>query len=138
MGLPRKTFRGERKIPLGPGLPKCLWWNVLRFLRCKPLVSLCLAGVTTSIWWDFSPMEVRTNHLPICTCLSGMVLQQKKVHPSWDHKSQGSSQFQSHLIIKLPKHVHRTPLYLDKCSKTLCSLTSQVWRGSLLMFRSLL
>jgi hypothetical protein len=32
------------------------------FDMCLPLV-----GVSTSIWWDFSPMEVRTNHLPMCT-----------------------------------------------------------------------
>jgi hypothetical protein len=53
-------------------------------------IPLPLAGVTTSIWWDFSPMEVRTNHLPICTCPSGMVLQQQQVRPPWAHKSQGS------------------------------------------------
>jgi hypothetical protein len=48
-----------------------------------------LVGVTTPIWWDFIPMEVRTNHLPICTCLLGRVLQQKQVHPPWDHNSYG-------------------------------------------------
>jgi hypothetical protein len=53
-------------------------------------ICLPLAGVSTSIWWDFIPMEVRANHLPICTCLSGMVLQQQQVCPPWAHKSQGS------------------------------------------------
>jgi hypothetical protein len=53
-------------------------------------LSLPLAGVSTSIWWDFSPMEVRTNHLPMCTCPSGVALQQQQVRPPWAHKSQGS------------------------------------------------
>jgi hypothetical protein len=30
----------------------------------------------------------------------------------------------SHLIIKSPEHVHQTPLTPNKCSKTLCNLTS--------------
>jgi hypothetical protein len=34
-------------------------------------ICLPLAGVSTSIWWDFIPMEVRANHLPICTCPGG-------------------------------------------------------------------
>jgi hypothetical protein len=55
-----------------------------------PGVSLHLAGVTTSIWWDFSPMEVRDNHLPICTYPPGMVLEQQNVCPPWAHKSHGS------------------------------------------------
>jgi len=37
-------------------------------------ISLSLVGVSTSIWCDFIPMEVRANDLPICTCSSGMVL----------------------------------------------------------------
>jgi hypothetical protein len=53
-------------------------------------IPLPLDRVSTSIWWPFSPMEVRTNHLPICTCLSGMVLQQQQLRPPWAHKSQGS------------------------------------------------
>jgi hypothetical protein len=28
------------KTPLGPGLLGCLWWNVLLFLWCKPLICL--------------------------------------------------------------------------------------------------
>jgi hypothetical protein len=40
-GLQGPTSWWEGKTPLGPGLPKCLWWNVLPFLWCKPLVSLC-------------------------------------------------------------------------------------------------
>jgi hypothetical protein len=50
-------------------------------------ISLPLAGVSASILWDFSPMEVRVNHLPICTYPSGMVLQQQKVCLPWAHKS---------------------------------------------------
>jgi hypothetical protein len=53
-------------------------------------ISLPLAGVSASIWWDFSPMEVLANHLPICTFPSGMVLQQQQAHPPWADKSQGS------------------------------------------------
>jgi hypothetical protein len=53
-------------------------------------ISLPLAGVSASIWWPFSPMEVRANHLPICTCPSSMVLQQQQVRPPWAHKLQGS------------------------------------------------
>jgi hypothetical protein len=87
-GLQGPTSWCEGKTPLGPGLPKCLWWNVLPFLWCKPLVSLCpWLGSSTSIWWGFSPMEVRANHLPICTCPSSMVLQQQQVRPPWAHKS---------------------------------------------------
>jgi hypothetical protein len=53
-------------------------------------ICLPLAGVSASIWWDFSPMEVRANHLPMYTCLSDMVLQQQQVRPPRAHKSQGS------------------------------------------------
>jgi hypothetical protein len=52
---------------------------------CMPLV-----GVSTSIWCYFIPVEVRTNHLPMGTCLSGVGLQQQQVRPQWAHKSQGS------------------------------------------------
>jgi hypothetical protein len=52
---------------------------------CLPLV-----GVSTSIWLDFSPMEVQNNHLPMCTCLSDVALQQQQVRPPWAYKSQGS------------------------------------------------
>jgi hypothetical protein len=52
-------------------------------------IPLPLAGVSTSLWWAFSPMEVRANHLSICTCPPGMVLQQE-VHPPWAHKLEGS------------------------------------------------
>jgi hypothetical protein len=91
MGLQGLHHSEKGKTPLGPGLPGCLWWNVLLSLWCKPLICLCpLAGVSTSIWWDFSPMEVRTNHLPMCTCPSGVALQQQQVRPPWAHKSQGS------------------------------------------------
>jgi hypothetical protein len=53
-------------------------------------IPMPLAGVTTSIWWDFSSMKVQTNYLPICTCPSRMVLQQKQVRPPWAHKSKRS------------------------------------------------
>jgi hypothetical protein len=52
-------------------------------------ICLPLARVSTSIWWDFSPIEVRSNHLPMCTCPSGMALQQQQVRSPWAHKSQG-------------------------------------------------
>jgi hypothetical protein len=44
----------------------------------------------------FSPMEVRTGHLPMCigpngTCPSGMVLHIKKLRPPWAHQSQDHS-----------------------------------------------
>jgi hypothetical protein len=38
-----------------------------------PDLSFPLVGVSTSIWWDFRPMEVQTNHFPICTCPLGVV-----------------------------------------------------------------
>jgi hypothetical protein len=45
-------------------------------------ICLPLDGVSTSIWWAFSPMEVRANHLPMSTCPLGMALQQQQVrHP---------------------------------------------------------
>jgi hypothetical protein len=87
-------------------------------------MCLPLAGVSTFVWWDFIPMEVQTNHLPMCTCPSGVALQQHKVRPPWDHKSQGSWQCQSRIIIKLSKHVLKTLVFPDKCSKTLCYSTS--------------
>ena len=37
-------------------------------------ICLLLGGVSASIRWVFSHMEVRASHLPMCTCLSGMVL----------------------------------------------------------------
>jgi hypothetical protein len=49
-------------------------------------ICLPLARVSTSIWWDFSPMEVRASHFPICTCPLGMVLQQQQLRRPWDHK----------------------------------------------------
>jgi hypothetical protein len=52
-------------------------------------ICLPLVGVSPSILWDFSPMEDRANHLPMCTCSSGMVLQQQQVCPPWAHKSKG-------------------------------------------------
>jgi hypothetical protein len=54
-------------------------------------ICLPLAGVSTSICWAFSPMEVRANHLPMCTCPLGMALQQQQVCPPWSHKSQDHS-----------------------------------------------
>jgi len=49
-------------------------------------IHLPLAGVSTSICLASIPMEVRANHLPICTCPSGMVLQQQQVRPPWANK----------------------------------------------------
>jgi hypothetical protein len=53
-------------------------------------ISLPLDRVSAYIWWDFIPMEVQDNHLPIFTCPSGMVMQQQQVRPPWAHKSHGS------------------------------------------------
>jgi hypothetical protein len=39
--LPRPTSSWKGHNPLGMGLPSCLWWNILLFLRCNPLICLC-------------------------------------------------------------------------------------------------
>jgi hypothetical protein len=66
----------------------------LSLVECPPLslvqasgMCLPLARVSTSIWWDFIPMEVQINHLPMCTCPSGVARQQQQVLPPWAHKS---------------------------------------------------
>jgi hypothetical protein len=87
MGLPRPTFRAEARSP-GSRLAKVPLVERPSFSPVQASgICLPLAGVSASTWWDFSPMEVPANHLPICTCLSGMVLQQQQVRPPWAHKS---------------------------------------------------
>jgi hypothetical protein len=49
-----------------------------------------LVGVSASIWWDFIPMEVQNNHIPMCTYPSGVEVKHQQVHPPWAHNSQGS------------------------------------------------
>jgi hypothetical protein len=77
----------------------------------------------------FSPMEVRTNHLPMCTdplvpvrrawsCTS-------KATPSRGSSVQTSWQCKSHLIIKFIKCMHNTPNKSSKSSKTLHRPTIQ-------------
>jgi hypothetical protein len=87
-----RAFKGQRhggrERPPGSRPAK------LSLVECPPLspveasgICLPLAGVSTSIWWAFIPMEVRANHLPIRTCSSGMVLQQQQERPPRAHKS---------------------------------------------------
>jgi hypothetical protein len=93
MGLPRPTSWWKEHNPSRSRPTR------LPLVKRPPLspvqsfdLSLPPAGVSTSIWWDFSPMEVRTNHLPRCTfpsgtCPSGVALQHQQIHPPWAHKS---------------------------------------------------
>jgi hypothetical protein len=90
MGLPRPTSWCKGHNPHGS--------RSVRLPLVKRPLSLCkshdlslpLAGVSASIRWAFSPMEVRTNHLPICTYPSGVALQHQQIRPPWAHKSHGS------------------------------------------------
>jgi hypothetical protein len=72
MGLPRPTswWKGHNPPRSKPARLSLVKRPPLSLVQSSDL-SLPLAGVSASIWWDFSPMEVRTNHLPICTCPSG-------------------------------------------------------------------
>ena len=96
MGLPRPTTWWKGHNPPGYTLAKLPLVERPPLLRCKLSdLSLPPAGVSTSIWWAFSPMEVRTNHLPMCTCPSGYLSVEydptnKQIRPPWAHKSQGS------------------------------------------------
>jgi hypothetical protein len=74
-------------------------------------------------------MEVRTNHLPMCTCPLGVTLQQQQVRPPWAHKSRGSEQYQSRLIIKLSKHVHKTPLSQTSAQRRYVILQARFGEG---------
>jgi hypothetical protein len=91
MGLPRPTSWWKGHDPLRSRTARLsLVKHPPLSLVQSPDLSLPLDGVSTSIWWDFSPMEVRTNHIPICTCPLGVALQHQQIRPSWAHKSQGS------------------------------------------------
>jgi hypothetical protein len=91
MGLPRPTSWCKGHNPLGsrPVRSPLVKRHPLSLVQ-SPDLSLPLIGISASIRWDFSPMEVRTNHLPICTCPSSVALQHQQIHPPWAHKSQGS------------------------------------------------
>jgi hypothetical protein len=88
MCLPRPTLWCKGHNPLGsrPARLPLVKHHPLSLVQ-SPDLSLPLAVVSTSIWWDFSPMEVRTNHLPICTCPLGVSLQHQQICPPWAHKS---------------------------------------------------
>jgi hypothetical protein len=75
MGLPRPTSWWKGHNPPGSRLVR------LPLVKRPPLslmqssdLSLPPAVVSTSIWWDFIPMEVQTNHLPMCTYPLGVAL----------------------------------------------------------------
>ena len=66
---------GEGTTPLGKALSGCLYGTSSSSLMKTPLSRLCpLSGSQYPSGGLFSPMEVRTNHLPMCTCPSGMIL----------------------------------------------------------------
>jgi hypothetical protein len=89
----------------------CLWWNVLFFSGAKtpdqPLSCLCpLMGSQHPSGGLFSPMEVRTDHLPMCTgpngtCPSGMVLHIKgyALHGLISHRDHSNVNHISSLIL---------------------------------------
>jgi hypothetical protein len=73
--------------------------------RCKSSdLSLLPAGVSTSIWWALSPMEVRTNHLPMCTYPSGMILHINRyaLHGLISHKDHSNvNHIQSSILLNM-------------------------------------
>jgi hypothetical protein len=87
---------GKGTTPLGTGLPSCLWWNVLLFLRCNPLICLCpLSGSQHPSGGLLAPWRSELIISPCVpvhkgTCPSGMVLKHQQIRPPWAHKSQGS------------------------------------------------
>jgi hypothetical protein len=75
-------------------------------------VSAPHVGVLASIPWDLSPMELRNNHLPMCTCpilylFVGYDPAHQQICPSWDHKSHHSV-----------NHI-QSPILLNMCIKPL-------------------
>jgi hypothetical protein len=79
-------------------------------------------------------MEVRTNHLPMCTCpiwyLSlGYDPAHQHIRPPWAHTSQGSYQCQSHPIIDFIKHVHKTPFTLSSAQRHYTNLQAKFGRS---------
>jgi hypothetical protein len=91
MGLPRPTswWKGHNPPGSRPARLPLVKRHPLSLVQF-PYLSLPLARVSASIRRAFSPMEVRTNHLPICTYPSSVVVQHQQIRPSWAHKSQGS------------------------------------------------
>jgi hypothetical protein len=112
-------------VPL-VGRPLLLW--------CKdfdqPMSCLCpLMGSQHPSGGLFSPMEVRTDHLPMCTgpngtCPLGMVLHTKSYAL---HGLISPWQCQSHFIINIIKHMHKIPNTSINSSKMLHKPVIQVW-----------
>jgi hypothetical protein len=97
-GIKRGTFHLQWVNPPGLGSAKASWMKTFSFFSCakaRPItvLSLPLMGSQQPSDGLFSPMEVRTNHLPMCTgplgtCPSGMVLHIKNfaLHGLISHK----------------------------------------------------
>jgi hypothetical protein len=104
-------------------------------LRCKTSIKHCpvsapLTGSQQPSDGLFSPMEVRTNHLPMCTgpsgtCPSGMVLHIKNyaLHGLISHRDHSNVNHISSLIFI--KHMHKNPDTSFNSSKTLQKSTIQ-------------
>jgi hypothetical protein len=136
LGLPGSTFQWRRHNPPRSSSVRVPLVERPPLLRCKAPDHICpvsatLMGSQHPSSGLFNPMEVRTDHLPMCTgptwYLSvGHDPTHQQLRPPWAHKSQGSKKCQSHLIINIVKHVHKTPITPVKSSKTLYKLAIQV------------
>jgi hypothetical protein len=89
----------------------CLWWNVLFFFGAKSPIILCpisalLMGCQHPSGGLFNPMDVRTDHLPMCTgpngtCPSGMVphIKSYALHGLISHRDHNNVNHISSLIL---------------------------------------
>jgi hypothetical protein len=72
LGHQRDTFHPQWVNPLGLGSTKASWMKMSFFFsraKARPIIFLSLPLMRSQQPSDglFSPMEVRTNHLPMCT-----------------------------------------------------------------------
>jgi hypothetical protein len=124
------AFRGQRSsgegtTPLGEALPGCLSGTSSSSSVQTPLSCLCpLLGSQHPSGGLFSPMEVRTNHLPMCTCLSGMIMH--------------INRYALHGLISHGEHSNvnhiQSSILLNMCIKPL--LPSQVLKDSIQIYKA--
>ena len=107
LGLSRPMFLWRGLNPLGKALSKCPCGTSSSSLVPTPVSCLCpLLGSQHPSDGLFSPMEGRTDHLPMCTgpngtCPSGMVLHIKgyALHGLISHRDHGNVNHISSLIL---------------------------------------
>ena len=111
LGHQRETFHWKWVNPPRLGSAKVSWMKMFSLFSCakaQPItvLSLPLKGSQQPSDGLFSPMEVRTNHLPMCTspigtCPSGMILHIKNfaLHGLISHRDHSNVNHISSLIL---------------------------------------